>query len=414
MLSDFEVLDVISSKGKKNSIKILKALRSNTGEVVCLKTFKSHKFSIVQEALHEAKVLMTASKAHPNICEMKDCFVEQVHDFFRFGIVMQHFEHGDLEDEIKKRKRTNRPYSEKELLKIFEGLLDALCMLQKKQICHRDLKPQNIFVEHDSLLKIGDFGLSKKEEFGRLNSSKSLVGTPVYFSPLCAEAYLKHQLGGETRVSHNMYKSDVFSLGLTFLRMASLSSIRGLNCSPQALIEDRITGISYSQQVRSLLHFMLRVDENVRPDFLAMAVVNQELNSIMLSIQPDFIKQEDFLDDEVQGVVQGERKEEEVYFRDFDCEEREECGKDFADDETLESFGLFSMESIVVFKAEEFKCPESLVDVGSVMEGQDISGMKNGKLSEGQGFGEDIRRVLLLLDEDPKLVIVNANSIYLS
>jgi hypothetical protein len=72
------------------------------------------------------------------------------------------------------------------------------------------------------------------------------------------------------------------------------------------------------------------------------------------------------------------------------------------------------MESIVVFKAEEFKCPESLVDVGSVMEGQDISGMKNGKLSEGQGFGEDIRRVLLLLDEDPKLVIVNANSIYLS
>ena len=205
-MSDFEVLDVISTKGKKNNIRILKAKLLSTDEIVCLKTFKSHKFSAVQEALHEAKILMSASAHHQNICKMHDCFIEQLQEHFRFGIVMQHFDLGDLEDEIKRRKRANRPWREQELTEIFLGILDALSVLQKNQICHRDLKPQNIFMQSSLHYKIGDFGLSKKEGLGRLSLSKSLVGTPIYFSPLCARAYLQYELlGGEVKVKHNMY-----------------------------------------------------------------------------------------------------------------------------------------------------------------------------------------------------------------
>ena len=410
MLSDFEVLDVISSKGKKNNIKILKAKQSKSGEIVCLKTFKSHKFSIVQEALHEAKVLMAASKTHSNICEMKDCFIEQVNDFFRFSIVMQHFEHGDLEDEIKRRKRANRPFSEEELMSIIEGLLDALSVLQKNKICHRDLKPQNIFVENEVLYKIGDFGLSKKEEFGRLNSSKSVVGTPIYFSPLCAEAYLKHHLGGGMRVSHNMYKSDVFSFGLTLLRMASLSSIRGLNCSPQDLIENKIMTLAYSHRIRSLIHYMLQIDETMRPDFIQLPIMNRELNSIMLSIQPDFIREEDFDYKEIDAdEILNEERDEEV----LDC-----CNNERSyDEDTLDSFGMFLEESIVVFKEVEFDVPAMEDKQEILMIGADLAGERNPKGRESRKVTtccDDVTDIFDFLESDPKLLIVNVNSIYLS
>ena len=408
MHSDFEILDVISIKGKKNTTKILKARKSKTGEIVCLKTFKSHKFSVVQEALHEAKVLMTASKAHPNICEMQDCFVEQIHDFYRFGIVMQHFDHGDLEDEIKKRKRANRPWTENELKKLFEGLLDALSILQKNKICHRDLKPQNIFVQSEDLYKIGDFGLSKKEEFGRLNSSRSLVGTPIYFSPLCAQAYMRHQIGGDMRVNHNMYKSDVFSLGLTFLRMATLSSIRGLNCLPQGSIESRIAGLEYGSNIRGLIHYMLRVDEQIRPDFIALPIIHQELNSIFLSIQPEFILEENY---DLYNIESAKNKEEN--FRKEE-ENKEVCKSSYKDwdYETLDSFGLYSEESVKVFEVEEFNIPvfEKFPSSGNGVD------LKSGKTNSGEAGNccDDLDRILEFLVLEPELVIVKDTSIYLS
>ena len=313
-MSDFEVLDVISTKGKKNNIRILKAKLLSTDEIVCLKTFKSHKFSAVQEALHEAKILMSASAHHQNICKMHDCFIEQLQEHFRFGIVMQHFDLGDLEDEIKRRKRANRPWREQELTEIFLGILDALSVLQKNQICHRDLKPQNIFMQSSLHYKIGDFGLSKKEGLGRLSLSKSLVGTPIYFSPLCARAYLQYELlGGEVKVKHNMYKSDVFSLGLTFLRMASLSSIRGLNCSTQETIMKRIGQLGYGEQVRGMLYHMLQLEEVQRPDFVVLPAIYQELECVLMYTQPAFVVAEEM----------GDEANEEIVFEELNAEDAE-------------------------------------------------------------------------------------------
>lgn len=272
--SDYEVLDVISTKGKKNCVRLLKARLlkplNEGNDSVCVKTFTSPKYSMVREALSEAQTLLEASVQHPSICKMHDCYTEILPDRnYSFGIVMEYFERGDLEDLIQYRKYHCERWSEVGLLSLFEQLVDALEVLQSRKICHRDIKPQNIFVATDTLLKIGDFGVSRKEVCEG-SSQRTLVGTPIYFSPLCAKAFFSGEIyqGG---VHHNMYKSDVFSLGLTFLRMATLKNVRGLNAGAQDNIDLRIGQLAYSPQLQLLLRTMLTIEERNRPDFIQLA-----------------------------------------------------------------------------------------------------------------------------------------------
>jgi len=273
--SDYEVLDVISTKGKKNCVRLLKARLLKPAhegkDTVCVKTFTSPKYSMVREALGEAQTLLEASVQHPSICKMHDCYTEILPDRnYSFGIVMEYFERGDLEDLIQYRKYRCERWEEVGLLALFEQLVDALEVLQSRKICHRDIKPQNIFVATDSLFKIGDFGVSRKEVCEG-SSQRTLVGTPIYFSPLCAKAFFSGEIYHQGGVHHNMYKSDVFSLGLTFLRMATLKNVRGLNSGAQDNIDIRIGQLAYSPQLQLLLRTMLTIEERHRPDFIQLA-----------------------------------------------------------------------------------------------------------------------------------------------
>lgn len=64
----------------------------------------------------------------------------------------------------------------------------------KKKIYHRDIKPENILIIKDETLKvkITDFGLSKTLIETKIQDSlkNTLVGTPVYLSPILWKAYI--------------------------------------------------------------------------------------------------------------------------------------------------------------------------------------------------------------------------------
>ena len=118
-----------------------------------------------------------------------------------FYFVYEYCDGGTLEHRLKQESKL----SEREALKIFRQLLEAFKVLNKYNIMHRDLKPDNIFF-HGGCLKLGDFGFCKT--LGNANDMAStMLGSPIYMAP--------EVLKGESYTS----KADIWSLGVVFYEM---------------------------------------------------------------------------------------------------------------------------------------------------------------------------------------------------
>ncbi len=66
--------------------------------------------------------------------------------------------------------------------KLFEAIIKGVKYLHEKNIIHRDLKMENIFMMEDGSLKIGDLGMSKIM-YNPEQLISTRVGTPIYFAP---------------------------------------------------------------------------------------------------------------------------------------------------------------------------------------------------------------------------------------
>lgn len=105
-----------------------------------------------------------------------------------------------------------------ELERMICSLISTLSTMQQNGMCHRDLKPANLFLMNNGDIKVIDFGESKdffrEEQDGGNPTTATIRGTPQYLSPILWKA---HVVDGNSRFAkHNIYKSDVFSVGLLF------------------------------------------------------------------------------------------------------------------------------------------------------------------------------------------------------
>lgn len=179
----------------------------------------------------------------------------------------------DWEQEINMRKKLMKYYTEKELFSIATQLIKALSLLQQNKITHRDIKLQNILLVRDKY-KICDFGESRT-----LNQKGNIVqpvrGSELYMSPILFSG-LNQKL---MHVTHNTYKSDMFSLGMCILFAASLDSdclyeIREMNDMNKIRnILMKYLSRRYSNNFIEILLCMLEVKEKKRPDFIQLEKV---------------------------------------------------------------------------------------------------------------------------------------------
>ena len=179
----------------------------------------------------------------------------------------------DWEKEIKSHIDKKKYYTENELINILSQMVSGLSFLQTQGVSHRDIKPQNVLIFKNRVYKIADFGEAKQiTKSGQNRQINTLRGTELYMSPLLFNGLKTNQLD----IKHNLFKSDVYSLGLCILFAATLTvnsiyEIRKLvDMKSVRSFLTRIMKEKYSINFISLLGDMLEINERFRPDFMEL------------------------------------------------------------------------------------------------------------------------------------------------
>ena len=171
-LEDYKFEGIIGA-GTYGKVKLATHLQTN--EKVAIKIINKKRLITNgdnERILNEMKILTT--KNHPNILKAFEVFEDENY----FYIIMERPSKGDLFKYICSKGRL----SIDEASFIFYQLVNAIQYLHKNKIVHRDMKPENILLTNDMIVKIGDFGLSKffKSKEIKLQTN---CGSPCYSAP---------------------------------------------------------------------------------------------------------------------------------------------------------------------------------------------------------------------------------------
>ena len=142
----------------------------------------------------QREALSASSLSHPNIVEVYDVG----EDNGLYYIVMEYIEGKHLKQLIKKRGNLTI----REVVDIMLQLTDGMSGAHDSYIIHRDIKPQNIMILENGLIKITDFGIAMALNATQLTQTNSVMGSVHYLPP--------EQACGKGAT----IQSDVYSMGI--------------------------------------------------------------------------------------------------------------------------------------------------------------------------------------------------------
>ena len=229
------------------------------------------------DVLNEANILSKLD--HQNIIKFYDLF-ESKKPKHSINIVTEYADGGDLSEKIKERKNKNNNFSESEILDYFTQICLAIKHIHEKKIIHRDLKSGNIFLMKTGLVKLGDFGISKKF-MKTMEKAKTMVGTPYYLSPEI--------------ISGNPYdaKSDIWSLGVLLYEMMTFKM--PFNANNFSMLVAKIQRGNYipppsiyTKDLRELVSKCLTLEPERRPsiqEIIRMPIIQNRIKSFLDEVQ---------------------------------------------------------------------------------------------------------------------------------
>ncbi len=186
--------------GKGGMAKVYLALHEGLDRHVAIKVMSKHlgddDSNFGERFISEARIVAKLSQQ-----SIITVFDVGTHDGYNY-IAMELLPGTTLDDKIKEGLTTA------ESLNILKQLAAALDYAHKKDIIHRDVKPENIMFREDGSAVLTDFGIAKSTTAtNKMTATGTIIGTPHYMSPEQAQG---HKVGSY---------SDIYSLGVVFYEM---------------------------------------------------------------------------------------------------------------------------------------------------------------------------------------------------
>ncbi|WP_243128883.1 Stk1 family PASTA domain-containing Ser/Thr kinase [Clostridium novyi] len=195
----YELLQKIGEGGMAEVYKAKCHLLNRYVAVKILKNQYSDNMEFVNKFKQEAAA--AASLSHNNIVGIYDIGSENNINY----IVMEYIDGKTLKQIINE----NQVLKYNKAIEIASQIAKALECAHNNNIIHRDVKPHNILVTKDGIIKVTDFGIAKATSSVTITNSDKIIGSAHYISPEQAKGKFVD------------CKTDIYSLGIILYEMVT-------------------------------------------------------------------------------------------------------------------------------------------------------------------------------------------------
>jgi serine/threonine protein kinase len=188
---------ILSTIGQGGMGVVYKATDTQLGEPIAIKTLRADFLSNDPTALERfrSEIRLARKISHRNVVRTHDIGEADGTHY----ITMEYIAGTSLSDLLQKKGRIPPAAT----ITIGKQLARALQVAHEEGVIHRDIKPQNLVVQPDGVLKVMDFGIARLTERKQgMTRTGMVVGTPEYMAP-------EQLLGDEIDA-----RADIYSAGI--------------------------------------------------------------------------------------------------------------------------------------------------------------------------------------------------------
>src|SRR6202140_5245365 len=195
-IGDYEILSILGMGGMGKVYKVRNVISDRVEAMKILLPDLTSNQGLADRFLREIRLLATLN--HPNIAALRTALTYEN----QLVMIMEFVEGETLANRI-----ARAPISTAEAVNYSEQILSALSYAHKHSIIHRNIKPANMMLTPQGVVKLMDFGIARSSKDGSLTSTGTTLGSLNYMPP--------EQVRGEAADA----RSDIYSFGVTLYEM---------------------------------------------------------------------------------------------------------------------------------------------------------------------------------------------------
>jgi eukaryotic-like serine/threonine-protein kinase len=197
-IGDYEILCELGAGGMGRVYKVRNTISDRVEAMKILLPDLAGREELAARFLREIKLL--ASLNHPNIAQLRTAFANDN----QLVMIMEYVEGVSMATHL-----SGAPISVPEAINYIGQVLEALGYAHQQNVVHRDIKPGNMMLTPQGVVKVMDFGIARSDTDRTLTMAGTSLGTVNYMSP--------EQVKGEATDP----RSDLYSVGVCLYEMVT-------------------------------------------------------------------------------------------------------------------------------------------------------------------------------------------------